>query len=473
VAQLLTEVSEDLTPKEAAFDLLVKTGRLDPEADPLLVIAGIEERFPAKALERAEALTLFTGDEERIDFTSLPAFSIDDEETREIDDALTVEFEGDVVRVGIHIADVSYFVDKGDPLDDQASRRSVTLYLPTRRVMMFPERLACDLASLNHGEPRPTMSFEVTFDEEANILNWRICRGQIKVAHRLNYEQADELIQSPAIDELTLALKKLHALTSRLLSQRLEQGAIIIRRPEVKIRVRDDRVTVKVIDPSAPGRVLISEMMILANRLAAQYAARHAVPIIFRAQDPPASADHPLSGIWGGAQIDNLRYSEVYDPVESAKVLRRLKRSRLSLSPQAHTGLGLDAYTQLTSPIRRFADLVIQRQMAAHLAGQPLRYEREELLEVLINAEAAEQEMKGIERKAVQFWALEYLARYRRDEQFEAIVIDKVGGGYVVELSDIFIRGYLATSTSHEPGDRCCLTIDRIDPKRSVLRMKE
>jgi exoribonuclease-2 len=463
VVKLLEEASEELTAKEVGFDLLVKTGRLASDADPLLVIAGVEERFPAKALERVEALAPFAGDETRADFTSLVAFSIDDDETREVDDALTVEFDGEVTRVGIHIADVSNFVDKADPLDEQASRRSVTLYLPTRMVLMLPERLACDLASLNHHELRPTMSFEVAFDENANILDWRIGRGQINVAHRLNYDQADELIQSPADDPVALGLKRLQAITTRLLAQRREHGALIIRRPELKVRVKDDQITVKLIDPGAPSRVLVSEMMILANQLAAQYAARHAVPIIFRAQDPATP----------GAQVANPRSDDAYDPVRVANLLKRMKRSRLSLSPQAHAGLGLDAYTQLTSPIRRYADLVIQRQMAAHLAGQPLRYEREELLEVLVNAEIAEREMKGIERKATPFWALEHLARERRNDEFEATVTEKVAGGYLVELSDLVIRGYLPTSTSHKLGDRCRVTIDQIDPQRNVLRLKE
>jgi exoribonuclease-2 len=458
--ELLDEAGEDLTAREVAFDLLVKTGRLEPDADPLLVIAGIEDRFPSKVMERMEALAPFAGDGARTDFTTLTAFSIDDEDTREVDDALTVEFDGDRVRLGIHIADVSYFVDKADVLDEQAFRRSVTLYLPTRSVMMLPERLACDVASLNHGQLRPTMSFEVTFDEGMDVLDWQITRGQIRVDHRLNYDQADAMIESSDDGAMAGRLKKLHAMARRLLAQRAERGAIIIRRPELKIRVKDDHIQFKIIDPGAPGRVLVSEMMILANRIAAQYATRHAVPIIFRAQDPPSRP--PADSVSHG-----------YDPVEINHLLKRIKRSRFSLSPQAHAGLGLDAYTQLTSPIRRFADLVIQRQMAAHLAGGPLRYEHEELLEVLVNAEAAEREMRGIERSATQRWALEYLNRHRRDDEFEAVVIEKVGGGYVVELGEVFIRGYLSTTTRHEPGDRCRVTIGQVHPEQSKLRLKE
>jgi exoribonuclease-2 len=229
----------------------------------------------------------------------------------------------------------------------------------------------------------------------------------------------------------------------------------------LKIRVKDDQISFKIIDPHSPSRRLISELMILANRLAAQHAARQAVPVIFRTQDPPLADP----GLYGGGPD--------YDPIGVSKILKGMKRSRLSLFPQPHAGLGLDVYTQLTSPIRRFADVVIQRQMAAHLAGQPVPYERDELLEVLTTAEAAERDMRAIERQATRFWALQYLARLGDERVFEAMVVDEARGGYVLELGELFIQGYLPTSASHELGDYLRVSVDRIDPKRNVLRLRE
>jgi exoribonuclease-2 len=460
-AHLLAQASDELTAKEAAFELLVRAGRLDPDADPLLVIAGVEERFPRKALEQAERLIPFQRDEGRQDVTALAAFSIDDEETREVDDALTVAINGDRLRVGIHIADVAYFVAKAEPMDEEAYRRSVSIYLPTRTVTMFPERLAYDLASLNQDQSRPAMSFQVEFNGRGQVLDWQLFRSQIRVTRRLSYTEADQMIQSPAPDELTESLKRLHSIGSQLMDQRLAQGAIIIRRPELKVRVRDDQITLKVLDPQSPSRRLISEMMILANQLAAQHAVRQGVPVIFRTQDPPLSDP----GFYGGEQE--------YDPLSANKILKGMRRSRLSLFPQPHAGLGLDAYTQLTSPIRRFADIVIQRQMTAHLAGQPVPYEREELLEILTMAEAAERDMRAIERQATRFWVLEYLARQPDDRVFEAVVLDKIGGGYILELSEVFTPGYLPTGAGHELGARLRVRIEQVDPKRNVLRLKE
>jgi exoribonuclease-2 len=326
---------------------------------------------------------------------------------------------------------------------------------------MFPERLSYDLASLNQDQWRPTMSFEVDFDADARILDWRLSRGQIRVTHRLSYAQVDEMLQSPATDELTDLIHRLAALTQKLTDQRLACGAIIIRRPQLKIHVKDDHITVKALDPNSPARQLISEVMILANRLAAQHATREGVPVIFRTQDAP-QGEPGFHGAESG-----------YDPISVIKVLKGMRRSRLSLSPQPHAGLGLDAYTQLTSPIRRFSDVVIQRQMAASLAGEPLPYEKEELLDVLSAAESAEREMRAIERQSINYWALEYLARQCADGRQEGWIIEEVKGGYMLELNGLFIQGFLTTKARYEPGDYLSVRIDHIDPKKSVLRLRE
>lgn len=458
---LLRQAHDDLTAKEAAFELLIKTGRLDTQADPLLVIAGIEERFPRRVLEQAEQLAPFQPNAARRDFTALITFSIDDEETREVDDALTIQHLGDRWRVGIHIADVAHFVGKDVPLDQEAYRRSVSIYLPTRTVTMFPERLSYDLASLNQDAWRPTMSFEVDFDTDARILDWRVSRGQIRVTHRLSYAQVDQMLQMAANDPVTEQIHHLATLTPKLLNQRVAAGATIIRRPQLKIHVKDDQITVKVLDPNSPSRQLISEMMILANRLAAQYAVREGIPLIYRTQD--ASEGEP--GYYGA--------ESGYDPVSVMKALKGMRRSRLSLSPQPHAGLGLDAYTQLTSPIRRFSDVVIQRQIAAALAGEPLPYEKEELLHVLGAAESAERDMRAIERQAVTYWVLEYLARQPADSRHHGWIIEQTNGGYVVELDGLFIHGFLSTKARHAPGDYIMLCIEHVDPKKSVLRLRE
>lgn len=482
IPQLLGRATQQLTGREAAFQLLVKTGRLSPDADPLLVIAGIEEQFRPRVLQAAEEILPFTPGPGRVDFSHLLSFSIDDEDTREIDDALTVECEGDALRVAIHISDVGHFIEKGGTLDEEALRRGVTVYLPTRTLTMFPERLACDRMSLNASELRPTLSFVVTFDAGGGVHQFDVVRGMLAVRQRLSYDEADRLIATvngvaptelrarlqaggAADEQLAPTLALLHATAQQLSEARAQQGALIVRRPELKVRVEGGRIDIKPVDSNAPSRMLVSEMMILANSMAARTAYTQELAIIFRAQENTLDPSDD--------RIRRLTTAQAYDPLLFDRVMRNMRRSKLSLFPQAHAGLGLAAYTQLTSPIRRYADLVIQRQFAAHAQGLTAPYEREELLEIIAAAESAEREIRAIEQQSDRRWLLEYMKQDLLDRPLRGTVIDTVGRGLVVELDELFARGLMAPVRHHEPGDRVDIMIDSIDVEEGRLKLRE
>jgi exoribonuclease-2 len=461
VARWLAEVDQERTARDVAYEVLVKTGRLEATADPFPLLAGLEVAFGAWALEAAERLIPFAGSSERVDFTGAWTVSIDDEETEEIDDAFSLEPVTGGWRLGIHIADVAHYVRKGDALDDEAARRGVTAYLPTQRVLMFPERLSCDLASLRPGELRPSFSLALDVDEEGNIREARLVPGVVRVRWRLSYDEADRAIAEDA-GEMGDHLRRLRRWAQRWADERFRRGALWLRRPEVKVRVCDGRIRVKRLDPGTPGRFLVSELMVLMNHIAAEHAARWGIPIIFRAQDPPA---HPPD--------DELRAQlrMAYDPLRIEQIVRGLQRSRLSLSPQPHAGLGLSAYTQLTSPIRRFADLVVQRQIRAALVGEPYPYEREELLHVLAAAETVEREMRALEQRAQRYWLLEYL-RQLPEQEMEAVVVKRVRGGYEVEVVEWLVRALLTTSAELVPGTRLRVRREQCDPKSGLLRVR-
>ncbi|MCS7157607.1 MAG: ribonuclease catalytic domain-containing protein [Blastocatellia bacterium] len=462
VARWLVEVDEERTARDIAYEVLVKTGRLEAMADPFLILAGLDVTFRTRAIEAADRLLPFAGASDRVDFTSAWTVSIDDEETEEIDDALSLEPAAEGWRLGIHIADVAHYVRKGDALDEEAARRGVTAYLPTQRVLMFPERLSCDLASLRQGELRPTLSLVLSVDEEGSVRETTLVPGMIRVRWRLSYEGADRLIAEDE-GEMGEYLRQLLRWARQWADERFQRGALWLRRPEMKVRVRDGQIHVKRLDPGTPSRFLVSELMVLMNHVAAEHAAREGIPIIFRAQDPPA---HPLD--------DELRAQlrAAYDPVRIEQVVRGLQRSRLSLSPQPHAGLGLSAYTQLTSPIRRFADLVVQRQIRAALVGEPYPYEREELLEVLATAETVEREMRALEQRAQRYWLLEYLRQLPEEAELEALVIKRVREGYEVELTEWLVRALLRANAELAPGTPLRVKREHCDPKSGLLRVR-
>jgi exoribonuclease-2 len=451
VGTILEEVAGVSKAPDAAYDILLRAGRIDPSLDRFLVISGIDPHFPQPLLDTAQQLPPFVPGSPRVDYQDVPAFTIDDEDTREVDDALTVKHSGSEIVVGIHIADVSAFVAKGDLLDAEAWRRSSTIYLPTITVRMFPERLSTDLVSLSAGVPRPAFTVEVRFDKQGNRISYRIALTTIQVAKRLSYDEADEALEAGDVP-----LRTLHDIARQLHDVRAERGAITFRRPELKIRVQGDKIDIKKIDPNSPSRLLVSEMMILANGLAADFASMNSIPVIYRTQEPREAL-----AIEDAPAVEALAFE---------RLRKTFKRSRLSLTPGLHSGLGLGAYTQASSPIRRYADLVTQRQFTAMLSGAPIPHGREELLKILSTAEAAEQEIRAIEDRSTNYWLLEYLSRHKKDEPLAAVVLDSKGN---VELVDYYLRAKVSAVSTLPAGETVQVLIESIDPGKGEVRFRK
>jgi exoribonuclease II len=450
VAGLLEEVAGPAKARDAAFEILARAGRIDPSVDRFLVMAGIETEFSPQLIEVTEQLRPFAHDEARFDYQNAVTFTIDDEDTREVDDALSVVHRGAEIVVGIHIADISAFVEKGDLLDVEAARRSSTIYLPATTVRMFPERLSTDLASLNSGSPRPAYTVEVRFDEQGNRLGYRIALTTVNVERRFSYDEADR-----AFDAGNTSLQTLHRIAQQLHNERAARGAITFRRPELKIRITGGEIEIKKINTSSPSRFIVSEMMILANGLSADFASVNALPVIYRTQEPRDAV-----AVEEAPAVDALAFE---------RLRKTFKRSRLSLTPGLHSGLGLSAYTQASSPIRRYADLVTQRQFTSMLRGAAIPHGREELLRILVTAEAAEQEIRTIEDRSMNYWLLEYLSRYKKDEQLSAVVLDLKGN---IEIEDFYLRSKLAPANKLQPGEVVQVRIESIEPEKTEVRFR-
>ena len=450
VGGLLEEIAGPAKARDAAYEILARAGRIDTSLDRFLIMAGIETEFLHPLIEVTKQLPPFSHDEARFDYPNALAFTIDDEDTREVDDALSVVHRGAEIIVGIHIADVSAFVEKGDLLDVEAARRSSTIYLPATTVRMFPERLSTDLASLNFGSPRLAYTVEVRFDEQGKRLGYRIALTTVNVEKRFSYDEADR-----AFDAGNTSLQTLHRIAQQLHDERAARGAITFRRPELKIRITDGEIEIKKINTNSPSRFIVSEMMILANGLSADFASVNALPVIYRTQEPRDAV-----AIEEAPAVEALAFE---------RLRKTFKRSRLSLTPGLHSGLGLSAYTQASSPIRRYADLVTQRQFTSMLRGAAIPHGREELLRILVTAEAAEQEIRTIEDRSTNYWLLEYLSRYKKDEQLSAVVLDLKGN---IEIEDFYLRGKLAPGNKLQPGQVVQVRIESIEPEKTEVRFR-
>ena len=456
---ILSAATSRLSPRELALSLLRKVHRLPDDADDFLLANGIHAGFTDEALQFAQELPPYVPSADREDLTHLEIASIDDEWTREIDDALSLENLPDgSFQVGIHLANPSFFVHKDDLLDQIAAERPLSLYLPTTTVTMFPEHLGCDLASLNAGEIRPAMSFLVQMSPDGEILNWRFCPSRVRVTHRLTYIEADRLLQEGnENDSLAVALRSLNRLAEAHQRLRDEAGAVSLNRPELKIHVKNDVITLEREDQETPSHNLVREFMVMANHLAAKYALRNDLPISYRCREGPLDDVHSVSH---------------YDPIDFDQQVRKMKRTRLSTYPAPHFGLGLDLYAQVSSPLRRYADLVLQRQLEAHLTGQPLPYQQTELFGILDNVDHTSSQNRSLEREAKAFWTLEYLRREFLGKTTDATIVRQEGVMTLAELDDFFVRGVVMTRDRPSIGDHLNVRIADVQPKQQRLTLE-
>ncbi|ALG67710.1 ribonuclease catalytic domain-containing protein [Beggiatoa leptomitoformis] len=457
ISELIERIAESarLNSRELAFEVLQKSGRLPANADRDVIVAGLKPEFSTTVNEAAQAITHWNPPAEQ-KITDV-FFSIDDEETREVDDALTIETDGDNWKITIAIADPSVVIHRGDVLDREAMRRGTTVYLPTQTVLMLPESVSCNIASLAPQQVRSAILLRAWLDKDANLINSSISREPIIVRRRLHYSDADKMLASTETDNDTLALQQLLNIAKQRQAQRLAEGAFNLQRPELKIKVSNGQVSVEILDKDSPSRLLVAEMMILANHIAAKYAQHHQVPIIYRTQESP---------------LEPITPELLAEPLGFYRVRKLLRPSSLSLQPAGHSGLGLSAYTQLTSPLRRFADLVMQRQLVAHIVGEPLPYDQDELFKVLETAERTSRESRSVENDAKKRFFMQYLQESWSEQPFQAMLLDTVKGGYKVEMRPWGIDGFLGGNDRLELGQVVTVMVDKIRVRDGYARLK-
>src|SRR5579875_1181081 len=434
LSALLEQLMPDVNPLETAYELLEKLDAA-PLEGRFVTVGGLPLTFSSEALKEASC----SRPSSRPEIAEPAAVAIDDEETQEGDDAIAVEqLDDDTFRVRVFIALVADFVEKDSALDREAASRGATVYLPEATIRMLPDAISCDAASLLAGRKRSVLVTEAILSRSCELLKASIHPAQISVRKRLTYEQADALLlqdKGEGSEELASQLRVLYELAMRLRERRLRAGALLVQRRELKVRVRDGEIELRTIDTGSPSRQMVAEYMVLSNFVAARYAADNQIPIIYRVQ--------PLAG------------SDL-----------TIQRPRLSLYPEFHAGIGLSVYAQLSSPIRRYADLVLQRQLVAVLSGDRPVYGSEELMRVLAGAENCETVGKELERRAKRYWALRYLERHCTDRP---LLAHSLRGGMSAELAELPIRGALKGAPSQIGEGLIRVAVAKVDPLRGQL----
>jgi exoribonuclease II len=398
----------------------------------------------------------------RLDLTHQKVYTIDDESTEEIDDGLSIEQLADgSLRYWIHIADPSRLINPNDTLDLEARKRSTSLYLPTGMIPMFPPELATGPMSLVQGQICPALSFGVTLGDDGGVMDYEIHATLIKPTYRLTYHDVDEMLHldiqaEPQVKQLAEAAKKRS-------HWRKDNGSVMISMPEAIIKVKnDEEVTIELLDPSF-SRSLVAEMMILAGEVAGRFCQENNIPVAFRSQpQPELPPEEELILLPPG-------------PVRSCAIRRCMPKSGTGLSAARHASLGLDTYTQVTSPIRRYTDLLAHFQIKAHLRGDELPFHRDKMQEIIFEVMSTSSEAVLVERQTNRYWSLQYLQKnsneiwqglvlrwLREDDNLALILLEDLG----LEFSHRFDR-------VPKIGEQLKLQVHFCDPQRDEIRFKE
>lgn len=404
----------------------------------------------------------------RKDLTRLTTFSIDDAWTSDIDDAISCQPRIDGGwDVGIHIADPSARIPDGSAIDLEARTRGTSIYLPTGTIPMLPRALSEDTLSLNLGVTRPAMSTLVHIDRDLNVVDVKVVPSMISVKHRLDYDQVDAILDGEQRSPLEMILQDLSFLASEFFHQRLNDGATDFNIPDPKIQVEIDErnqpeVSVQVLDMQSPARTLVSEIMILASSHMARFCYRNRIPVIYRSQEAP-----------DGDLFDDEIQSFPEGLPRTFAMLRRMKSGSITTYPEPHFGLGVPMYVQATSPLRRYTDLICQRQVKAFLAEEELPYDAETILQIAAMAENTSREAGRIERETRRYWTLYYLAT-RQGEALDAMILDwRDDSTAFVFIEEVAFR-HRCSFRHHVPiGENVRVIIERADPRSDQLRLRE
>jgi ribonuclease R len=490
--------------------------RHQTEIHAILLEYDLPEAFPPEVLAEAEALPKEIPPEEierRHDFRDILTFTIDPEDAKDFDDAISFRvLPSGLYEVGIHIADVSYYVRPGTALDEEAYKRGTSVYLVDRTIPMLPERLSADLCSLKPHEDRLTFSVVFQIDTQARIKSVWMGKSIIHSQRRFTYEEAQHEIEK-GTGSLADALRTLNNLAKKLHEKRLREGGVRFETEEIRFRLDETMTPIALfVKERKDAHKLIEELMLLANRQVALFLSQKKVPTLYRVHDVPDPSRLKalkvfLEGFGYDIEVHHPRaltrsLNALIEAIEGKPEAHIIQTVCIRTMPKAlytptnigHYGLGFTHYTHFTSPIRRYPDLVVHRILAAVLNGEPSPYPEMGLLEPIArHTSEREKVAEQAERASVRYKQLEYLSRFQ-DATLEGLVVGIESWGIYVELietraegmisirslpHDIYERdpyGHLLkgryTRTRFRLGDKVWVRIKRIDFDRRQVDLE-
>ena len=484
VVRLTKKGSARVMPMGEVIDVLGKDGDNDAEMHAILAEYNLPYSYPEDMSREADKITSdITADEisRRRDMRDTLTFTIDPHDAKDFDDALSYKVLDDgQYEVGVHIADVTHYVRQGSLIDEEAYRRATSVYLVDRTVPMLPEHLCNEICSLREGEDKLTFSVVFTLDNEANVLHYDICRTIICSDKRLNYEEAELMIEGGEEngekgkvkserreDLLTAALKALNDLAKKMRERRFAQGAVDFEHDEIAFDIdAEGHPTGVHIKRSTDANHLIEEFMLLANRTVATHVGKILnKPFVYRVHDiPDRERLKNLSGFIGrfgyrletksvrmatiSRNINNLLRDAKGKPEQTLiemLAIRSMAKAVYSTDNIGHYGLAFKYYTHFTSPIRRYPDMMVHRLLTEYLrmeSGERRDESVEKYEQMCKHCSEREQLAATAERASIKYKQAEYMQHFIGQE-FDGIISGLTEWGVFVELNESKAEGMI------------------------------
>ena len=458
------------SPQVAVTEIIGNPGELNVEMNSILAEFGFPSRFPKRVLNEVELIkepNYAIESKKRKDFRTKTTFTIDPNDAKDFDDAISIAFlESGNLEIGVHIADVGHYVKPESFLDKEALLRGNSVYLVDRVIPMLPERLSNELCSLRPHEDKLTFSAVFELDPNCNVLSSWFGKTIIHSDHRFTYEDAQEIIEGgdgPFKKEIT----QINKLAQKCRKQRLSNGALNVKSNEVRFRLDEEGEPIEtVLKVSKEAHQLIEEFMLLANREVAKKLAKPEKNIkkginVFRIHDNPSEEklndlklfltsmgyeiirkkNKPITYSLNNIMKDAEKSGEL--DLISPMIIRAMSKAVYSTDNVGHYGLAFDYYTHFTSPIRRYADLVVHRSLIDFLNEQKIGTDSKHLNYICNHISKMEKQAVDAERASIKYMQVKFLSKFIGDT-FEGTISGLTEWGMYVELLENKCEGMIS-----------------------------